>query len=501
MEACNEHHGVCRHPEEESHTLPTRLIDVRPMDDSNEPRLIASAQSCTPGTRYIALSHCWGNPALSLKTTRDTIDEHMRTLPMSSLPKTFYDAVVVARTIGVRFLWIDSLCIIQGDKEDWEREAATMTMVYQNAYLTLAAATSQDSSGGLFYEREKSRIVEFLPTESESSPSARFLVRQTPEIKDYLQATPLFRRAWTFQEVLLSRRIVYFTPSQLIWQCWTGFQPEDGSIFRNRHQRDGFWFAWTTMLPIPFEDSDAGQLDDLWVSWCHDYSERKISYASDRMAALAGLTSFIEQKKKDNSLLGLWETSIAKDLMWQDPLERHHILQDKTGRIEMFPSWSWLSVPYNVYPASRNSSGYYFEDGIRLIEANIQWSGEPYTSNLLKAELTIETKVIEGVVGDKETDRDFRIIRLKCVVGETSQWREYSYYEKPHHDIFVSGETVWFAVAGRREGTEFLVLALVDAQRNTYVRLSAGRPAMVTEQENILEETIKAAELQILILQ
>ena len=135
---------------EENVQLPTGLIDV----DSfrKDVRLIVSA-SFENGGRYLALSHVWGK-IKHFKTESTNLDNHRTRNLFDNLPKTFRDAVLVTRASGLRYLWIDSLCIIQDSPSDWEREVSHMASVYMNAYATISAAASENSDGGLFFDRE-----------------------------------------------------------------------------------------------------------------------------------------------------------------------------------------------------------------------------------------------------------------------------------------------------------------------------------------------------------
>jgi hypothetical protein len=101
--------------------------------------------------RYICLSHCWGDASnLPMRTTRSTLDEYKQRIRWSILPKTFQHAVMFTRKLRIRYLWIDSLCIVQDDVDDWLRESGKMCSVFQHSTLTLCATASQDSNGGLF---------------------------------------------------------------------------------------------------------------------------------------------------------------------------------------------------------------------------------------------------------------------------------------------------------------------------------------------------------------
>lgn len=102
--------------------------------------------------RWIALSHCWGDAwNRPLQTTQANIWSHLEGIDLKRMPKTFQDAVVVAKAMGIRYLWIDSLCIVQDDLKDWKQESRVVGTIYQNATITIAATHSRNSSEGCFY--------------------------------------------------------------------------------------------------------------------------------------------------------------------------------------------------------------------------------------------------------------------------------------------------------------------------------------------------------------
>ncbi|EGZ72613.1 HET-domain-containing protein, partial [Neurospora tetrasperma FGSC 2509] len=130
--------------------LPFRVLDVG-SPGSLLVKLVETTTE-TPRAPYVALSHCWGPPDKQpLKTTLHTIGDHMHPgIPLDRLPQTFADAVWVTRELGIRYLWIDSLCIIQDSPADWETESQKMGSIYEGATLTLGAAYARNSSEGLF---------------------------------------------------------------------------------------------------------------------------------------------------------------------------------------------------------------------------------------------------------------------------------------------------------------------------------------------------------------
>lgn len=178
----------------------------------------------------MCLSYCWGG-SLPIRTTRETTKTFCERIVWRHLPRTFQDAVSVARFLGISFIWIDSLCIIQDDEQDWESEAAQMANIYGRSTITIAATQSSGPNAGLFHilppdclDRPVSHAV--LPLET--PPLHYRSVISHGELQncmdDYFTGRqsstfPLLRRAWAFQEHLLSPRIVHFTTRELVWEC------------------------------------------------------------------------------------------------------------------------------------------------------------------------------------------------------------------------------------------------------------------------------------------
>jgi Heterokaryon incompatibility protein (HET) len=93
--------------------------------------------------KYVALSHCWGGN-MPLKTTHGCLNAYMEKLPVSLQPQNFQDAMKITMELGVRYLWIDSLCIIQDSLQDWKHECTVMGDVYANASITISAAAAKN---------------------------------------------------------------------------------------------------------------------------------------------------------------------------------------------------------------------------------------------------------------------------------------------------------------------------------------------------------------------
>jgi hypothetical protein len=133
---CNTAHKEC--PNQSKAELPTRLVELLPLGAPINARICSTSGhigSC------VALSYCWGG-SQPFRTTTANSHHCSESLPYSNLPKTILDAFEVVRNLDLRFVWVDSLCIIQDDKLDIERELRSMVRVYQNAKLTIVAASA-----------------------------------------------------------------------------------------------------------------------------------------------------------------------------------------------------------------------------------------------------------------------------------------------------------------------------------------------------------------------
>ncbi len=99
---------------------------------------------------YIALSHCWGGKISPLLTT-ETLEPFQNRLSYAALPANFRDAIVITRELGIRYLWIDSLCILQDSKQDWQQESKMMAAIYRDSTLTISAMASSGSTQGILW--------------------------------------------------------------------------------------------------------------------------------------------------------------------------------------------------------------------------------------------------------------------------------------------------------------------------------------------------------------
>ena len=189
-------HGKCHNELEETlpPRLPSRILDIT---SPSEVKLHVSTSD--ERAHYIYLSHYWGTKQL-IRTVKSSLERHQRGLEMEYLPKTFQHAIAVARDLDVRYIWIDSLCIIQDDIDDWRREGSKMATIYRSSFLTLSAVAANNSSGGLFFDSKDipSQTISFEDSQQRMIVRPRQMRRDSFHWLDRATRVPLMERAWVW---------------------------------------------------------------------------------------------------------------------------------------------------------------------------------------------------------------------------------------------------------------------------------------------------------------
>jgi hypothetical protein len=221
LDECASSHSKCNSLKHSK--LPTRVIDVSPPGVPNGLRLHISRDGET-GT-YVALSYCWGS-SQKVITTVTNLEKHKKGINEPSLPQTIRDAI----SLGVRFLWVDALCIVQDciNGEDWHRECSTMSDVYSNAFLTISAEVAKDSADGFLRQRTNFGANPILrkPYYLETGQECGYIWFVKRDMVNYRQTSWLSVRAWAFQERRLSRQVLDYQSCQISLSCKTGIYNE-----------------------------------------------------------------------------------------------------------------------------------------------------------------------------------------------------------------------------------------------------------------------------------
>lgn len=300
LDDCIQFHPKCQalgKPQEEAlQRLPARLLDVGPSGSHSK---LVQLKENVRGP-YIALSHSWGKTR-HIVTEKKNIESHKKGIPLDSLPKTFQDAVELTKGIGLRYIWIDSLCIIQDDMNDWKNEASKMAEVYRNARCTVAATGSKGDQEGIFLERPQQDVISLRYNAANTYVAATNSEEDVAAMKE-LHISPLSTRAWTMQERLLSRRIIHFTQSRVIWECRTRSETEDGLVlgpedFGSILTQTLFEFSttrskWITLLEAVGREGKISNLTE--VSQLRTSNDEGVGLWNDICVAQARIYIFLE---------------------------------------------------------------------------------------------------------------------------------------------------------------------------------------------------------------
>lgn len=351
--------------------LPTRLLHFVPPKDIETARgvRLVETSGLDRSTRYAALSHRWGNK-MPLRLLEKNIKEFSHGIHWGDIPKTFRDAIELASSLDIHYLWIDSLCIIQDSKEDWEAEAALMGSIYLGAYVTISASAADDSSTGTMPESMLRYPCHVTPTWTgfedfeELTKPLRVVDRASFCYQVLLQ--PLFKRGWVFQEWILSRKTIHCARDQLWWSSNL-----DAKGFAFNETCNGYQFE-VLQMPGAIQTMSLSELYSMksdglhrtrlsprmvWVHVVEDYMTRHFTFESDRLIALAGIATVYQHfsgAPDDSYLAGLWRHSLLQDLLWTTQQGR----QVCPPQFYRGPSWSWASVEPIHYPDPRFSLGY-----------------------------------------------------------------------------------------------------------------------------------------------
>jgi len=336
---CRSNHAECN-VGDANPLLPTRVLDL---GDSGTTSEAGVKLYVTNGERgeYLCLSHCWGVDKKPIETRRATMRQFQSGISWDDLPKSFQDAVAFTRKLGHRFLWIDSLCIVQDDPADWAREAGRMASIYENALLTLAAASSTNSQGGLFRASKPSRCL----TRSDDGigqPVVHMRRFVNPKFFDHrrsgeddTETSPLLKRAWVFQERILSRRVLFFTPLELVLECRVANCSESGHSWAGSETKHEFRTV--------YDDGAVtrSQLSRLWRQLVREFTHLQLTLVKDTIPAMAGIAKRIQQSRDMNLryAAGLWEDRFLEDMLWEVP--PFSSSGDEHRINHALPSWSW----------------------------------------------------------------------------------------------------------------------------------------------------------------
>ena len=356
LSECEQSHPLCMATG--SPQGPSRLIDLGVSIETTTDLYLRDTHGARH--RYMALSYCWGDPTVhtALKTTRDTLVKHQIGISFAVLPLTLQHATTIARKLNFRYLWVDALCIIQDDEDDWAREVAKMCEVYTEAALTIFACSSDGGSGGIFSDQEYSSCTPIPYLDTYVNVSDDYARQHHPDTA-FASLDPIHKRAWTLQEAALSTRAVYFTSQEIRWECNSWRRCQCGKLsdrLPTTPSPEGveyeFYRMWRVKQFFPVRPVALAYYH--WETMLTSFTIRNLTVQSDRLAALSGLAQRFaaimeaDSGRKEKYLAGIWAGSLPQGLLWRvmpnKPLSASRGIRHERPAVWRAPTWSWASM-------------------------------------------------------------------------------------------------------------------------------------------------------------
>ena len=461
---CGGGHEECKLEGNEATALPTRVIDVGIVNDdygsqTSSCRLI---QSNGQHAEYLTLSHCWGDVRHDKLLTRTSMPSLLAGFADADLPKVFRDAVWLTRQLGKRYLWIDSLCIIQpvaGDDGDWKIEGSKMSDIYRNAYLTIAASSASNSVEGCLMGRLGEELDIFPvplfddcicrkhPVDGdghlfgEKDQWLPLLITAPPSFMNVVQNGPLGGRAWVMQERMLSRRTLFVTVQGFFWECAHNrasvYEPV-GCAFDYRYRNKGL----NSVGDLLREEVPERLFGYHWRRIVEQYTSLGMTVRTDRLPAIAGLAKRLESCTSDTYIVGHWQSTLLSSLLWYR-LSGPNNDNASPSRIENgAPSWSWASMSGAVKFTSLDTMDYPTRQvSDDAFAAAIKSFPDATTGSALKLQGRLRPMMIDGegllIIRKERTDKESwlghkpvetEIGQLTISIGEDSLATEQDVY-------------------------------------------------------------------------
>ncbi|KAI0117673.1 hypothetical protein GGR51DRAFT_545666 [Nemania sp. FL0031] len=441
LKVCDETHENCRSESGNALTMPTRVVEL-----GTTLRIVEST-SIEP-SKYVALSHCWGNPKGTnhFCATTENIDILKKSIDFNRLPKTFRDAIMVVKGIGVKYLWIDSLCIIQDKQDDWEHELTTMEQVFSSAYCTLAASSARSSVEGFLDYRKPRPCVE-IETSDETTLYA------CPHIDDFhgdVDLGTLNTRGWVLQERALSRRTIFYTSNQVYWECGVGVHCE--TLARLQNSKAALLgdprFPRSTLAY--YRDGRQMLVQDLYER----YSGLAFSKEWDRPMAILGLETRLARAFNTQAAHGFFALYFARLLLWKRRNSRWMTRIKQRPGSSHVPTWSWLSKVGAIKYLDLKFQETHWEvsDFKNPFERPTSPSGATNTGKTIDAfqglarRLTMrQLDMLVSVIFDEK--QDFNMDELRCVfIGRDkieNELKDIKHHVLVIHRIGVPGKAIY----------------------------------------------------------
>jgi Heterokaryon incompatibility protein (HET) len=344
LQECSSSHQKCRSTP--SAKPPKRLLHLDGLsDDPSSSVTVYLIENPPSETEYVCLSHCWGSLHRPIELLLNNKDSFKVQIFWADIPLLFRDAIITTLTLGFKYIWIDSLCIIQDDVADWQTQALDMVSTYQQSALTIAAVSAKDSASAMFTKvHENDFGTEFTSTTGTHiirKPILHPIFSSQPYL---FNRFPLLLRGWVYQERMLSPKVLYFSDQELSWECRSlkscecHCEPQswDHDIKKQFYDQ----------IIVPDKSLTFDETAILWLVCIEQFSKLEVTRHEDRLLAVAGIAKAFAAAHTPllgKYLAGTWSNLLPRGLSWYSsgPATKR---PSQSG----VPTWSWASMQRRV---------------------------------------------------------------------------------------------------------------------------------------------------------
>lgn len=348
----------------------------------------------------------------------------------------------MARHLNIKYVWIDSLCILQDDPIDWTQESSRMASIYGNSYLTISAMWARNSEMGLFSHRDSKLrdTVKIIKPVIDGKELRVYVRKSLANSNDWLRPTglkrddagtralyPLWYRAWTLQEHLMAPRSLIFGPHEVIWECRAINVARSipngcgGAGFKEE-----FWSAFTLGLSA-------------WSMIVSLYCSRNLTFEGDKLPALSGIAKEYQKVTKHRYLAGLWSGNLLSDLQWESS-DSQFSYRPAEYRA---PLWSWAAIEGPVRFVGKSTPSH-----VEILDAFCSQNTSDPTGAVTSGYIKLRASIVPATYLRKIREWDFdsmlELDKYSCKIG-----RFYCYLnpdvppEKEGKDHIAEGDTLY----------------------------------------------------------
>jgi len=351
--------------------------------------------------------------------TTDNLAEFQNSISLADLPANFRDAIKITRRLQIPYLWIDSLCIIQNSRDDWEAESKKMCSIYRDACVMISADAASRSTDGILGHNlpgnpNRTTVALNLSDDINDGVISILKKQDCPQsFGELVLKSPLGRRGWTLQEGLLSRRVLHYGFNQIYWQCLQGLQSADGVPTGLELPEDERYPELAKLThsadSLILQNYDLKNILEEYYRIVTAYTQRHLSFESDKLPAFAGIAESFHSVFKEDYLAGIWVSDLHTGLLWYG--ENGSCRPVETYRA---PSWSWAVTDEPVLFGTTKIEG--FED---IFEADFLYCEMDIQGINRYGQIRSSTLVMEGLT--KQLVRSSQLAALTSI--DDDEWK------------------------------------------------------------------------------